>query len=235
MVLPAFQGRGLGSQAYDHILTRLNQPRLLTATVREDQAAGVRFLEKRGFKRVIRELESRLDVSDFDRAAFAPTLNAVAQSGIAIHSIREMQTLDAAWLKKWWELRWAIIPDMPTSEVFSQETLEEFESYLTSPQISLDAAFVALDKKTGEWVGMSSVNLYPEDPSTLYVGNTGTHRSYRRRGIALALKVHTIDFAKAYGAEVIVGENEESNPMYLLNRKLGFQHSHAWLGYDKYL
>jgi GNAT superfamily N-acetyltransferase len=235
MVLPQFQGRGFGTQAYHYILNRLPQPRLLTATIREDQPAAVRFVEKRGFQRVIRELESRLDVSKFDRTAFEPTLNEVAQSGIVIHSVREMQTRNPDWLKKWWTLRWTIIPDMPTSEAFSQETLEEFEVYLTSPQIDLNAAFVALDTTTGEWVGMSSLSLYPEDPEILYVGNTGVVRSHRRRGIALALKVHTIDFAKAYGAKVIIGENEESNPMYLLNQKLGFQHSLAWLGYEKRL
>jgi GNAT superfamily N-acetyltransferase len=233
MVLPAFQGRGIGSYAYRRIVEALPGARLLTATTRADQPAAVRFLEQRGFRCVIREMESRLDVAAFQRSRFEPVLAQVERSGIAIYTMHQLQAMDADWLRKWYTLRWQVIPDMPTSEAFTQETLAEFAQWLTSPQLDLDAVFVAIERATGTWVGLSSVSVYPEDPETLYVGNTGVLRSHRRRGIALALKVHTIDFARARGAAVIIGENEADNPMLLLNEKLGFRTTHAWLGYEK--
>lgn len=236
-VRPAFQNHGFGSTTYDHIARELisRGARIFSATVREDQPHAVRFVLRRGFQQVIRELESRLDVESFDRARFEPELRAVRAGGIAIRSIRDLQKSEPEWLQKWYDVRWKVIPDMPTSEEFTQESLEEFAKSLESPHINLDAAFVAIDMHTGEWVGISSVAVYPEEPETMYVGNTGVIRSHRRRHIGLALKVHTIEWARDQGAEEIVGENEENNPMYELNRKLGFEYSRAWLGFEKHL
>ncbi|MEM8533930.1 MAG: GNAT family N-acetyltransferase [Chloroflexota bacterium] len=235
MVLPVYQRQGIGSLLYQQITTELVQRGacLFTATTREDQIHAIGFLQRRGFHRVIRELESRLDVTTFDHHRFQPTVERVKESGIRIVSVQELQTIDAEWLRKLWELNWAVVPDMPTSEEFTRETLDDFQEGITSPQLRLDALFVAIDTATGQWIGLSGVHMYLEDRDTLYVGHTGVLRSYRRRGIALALKVSTIVWSQQYGARVIVGENEESNPMYLLNEKLGFRYSHAWLGYEK--
>jgi GNAT superfamily N-acetyltransferase len=235
MVLPAYQTQGLGTLLYDRVDAELRArgATRVTATTRADQPRAIRFLERRGFAVVIRELESRLEVATFDPQPFQALLDRLASSGITMHSLRDMQRRDPEWIRKWWELEWTIIPDMPTSETFTPETLAEFEAALASPQIDLDAAFVAIDAATDRWVGLSSVLIYPEDPHTLYVGNTGVIRAYRRRGIALALKIRTIEWARGSGAQVIIGENEAHNPMYQLNLKLGFRYSHAWLGFEK--
>jgi GNAT superfamily N-acetyltransferase len=237
MVLPDEQGRGLGTWLYEHMAAKVldRGATLLTATTREDQPQALHFLAKRGFRQTIRELESRLDVAACDLHTFAPICEQVRQSGISIMSIGELQSLYPDWRRTWWQLTWQIIPDMPTSEAFTPETLEQFAEGLQSPQIDFEAAFVAIDTATNEWVGMSSVLVYPETPETLYVGNTGVLRAYRRRQIALALKVATIAYAQRIGAEEIIGENEENNPMYQLNLKLGFRYSHAWLGFEKVL
>lgn len=191
MVLPPYQGQGIGRTLYDQLYERLNQrgARLLTVTTREDQQGAIAFLQRRGFHPVIRELESRLQVSDFDSHRFQAALERVAAAGITIYSMRDLQSLDQAWMQKWWHLKWQVVPDMPTSEEFTRESLEDFERELFSPQVRLDAVFVAIDQTTGQWVGLSGVLLYPEEPTTLYVGITGVLADYRRRGIALALKV----------------------------------------------
>jgi GNAT superfamily N-acetyltransferase len=235
MVAPAWQRRGIGSAVYAQIEAELKQrgARLLTATTREDQPHAARFVTVRGFVQQIRELESRLDVPAFDATAFVDDCERVVQSGIRIASMRSLQAEDARWLERWWALKETLLQDVPTSEAFTPESLADFATSIHSPQVDLDATFAAIDTATGEWVGLSSVVVYPETPAVTYVGLTGVRRAYRRRGIALALKVHTIRFAQRRGAQVIVGENEENNPMYALNLKLGFRPSVAWLGYEK--
>ena len=53
---------------------------------------------------------------------------------------------------------------------------------------------------------------------------TGVDRAYRSRHIALALKVQSICFAKAFGADSIRTHNDSQNgPMLAINRKLGYQ------------
>lgn len=235
MVAPAWQQRGIASAVYARIETHLMQrgARMLTATTREDQPYAARFVTQRGFVQQIREMESRLDVPAFDASAFADAGARVAQSGIRIASMRALQGEDAQWREKWWALKEVLMQDVPTSETFTPESLDDFVASLDSPQAHLDAVFAALDVATGQWVGLSSVVLYPETPAVMYVGLTGVLPAYRRRGIALALKVQAILFAQQQGAQVIVGENEENNPMYPLNLKLGFRPGVAWLGYEK--
>jgi GNAT superfamily N-acetyltransferase len=235
LIDPAEQGRGYGRWAYDQVIGSLGQrgARLLTTTTRADQDRAIRFLADRGFVEVIREFESRLEVADFDPDEFADALAQVKAQKIKIQTIRALQTEDPAWLEKWYHLFWQIMDDIPTSEAFTQGTIAEFEQGLASPQIDLDAVYIAIDPQVGQWVGLSSLLRYPEDETTLYVRTTGVLRSHRRRGIALALKVHTIVYAQTIDAEQIISENMPNNPMYHLNQKLGFEYRHAWIGYER--
>ena len=69
---------------------------------------------------------------------------------------------------------------------------------------------------TGFWISLA-------EPAKLYTGLTGVLRSHRRRGIATALKVTALEMAKARGVRTLETDNEENNPMYLLNVELGFE------------
>ena len=52
---------------------------------------------------------------------------------------------------------------------------------------------------------------------------TGVDRAYRGRKIAQALKLQTILYAKACGADSIATQNDSVNaPMLAINRKLGY-------------
>ena len=67
----------------------------------------------------------------------------------------------------------------------------------------------------------------------LQVGFTAVRREYRRYGIATALKLRAIAFGQAYGAAAMVTDNEENNPMYQINLRLGFQPRPAKLAFQK--
>lgn len=70
---------------------------------------------------------------------------------------------------------------------------------------------------------------------TMPTGLTGIVRSHCRRGLATLLKTHAIRYAKEQGIQSIRTGNEENNPMYTLNRKLGFQDLTANLAFEKEL
>lgn len=66
-------------------------------------------------------------------------------------------------------------------------------------------------------------------------GVTATRREYRRRGLATALKLHIIQFAKAHGVQEIFTTNDSQNPMYQLNLALGFKPQPSWVRVEKQL
>jgi len=82
-------------------------------------------------------------------------------------------------------------------------------------------------------VGISSLEKDLARPEHLEVGFTGVLPSYRRRNIATALKLKAIAFAAEYGAKTMDTGNEENNPMYQINLRLGFQPRPAWSDYHK--
>ena len=73
------------------------------------------------------------------------------------------------------------------------------------------------------------------DTEKIDTGLTGVIRSHRRRGIAMALKVQALEFARQRGFQTVMTDNEEKNPMYQLNLKLGFKPKPAWIDFEKQL
>ena len=71
------------------------------------------------------------------------------------------------------------------------------------------------------------------DKTKMEVWSTGVVRTHRRRKIATALKVLAQQKAIEYGAKTIITDNEENNPMYQINLKLGFEPKPAWLAFEK--
>lgn len=237
LVHPAYQGRGLGSAWFAHVFAEVQDrgARLLTATTRDDHAFAVPFLERRGFQRTIREPESRLDVTTFDPTPFRAVADRAAAEGINIISLAELRERSPDWVRQCWELEGALIQDIPTSEPFAREPVEAFVERLNDPAFCIDGYFLAVDTASGRVVGVSTVDVSDGDPSVWGCGLTGVLRSHRRRGIALALKLQAIAYAAAHGASILVTDNEENNPMYILNQRLGFRYTWSWLGFERQL
>jgi GNAT superfamily N-acetyltransferase len=82
-------------------------------------------------------------------------------------------------------------------------------------------------------VGYTGLWLSEAHPAKVFTGLTGVVRSHRRKGIATALKVHGFSRAKEHGARWIETDNEEKNPMFELNMRLGFKPTPAWTEYRR--
>lgn len=217
-----------------HMLDVLQGRRVIafSASMFEDKAAHVDFLTAQGFTEALRNTMSELDVQAFDAATFAPVLDRVRAAGIRIVTLRALMDSDPGWKQKLYELEWALVQDIPSTDPPKKPTLEKFSaSELESPNMLPEAWFVALDGD--QYVGTSRAFRNPAKTDQLDGSLTGTIRSHRRRGIATALKVHLIQFAQQYGAAVMITANEQDNPMVALNVMLGFEARPAWVTYEK--
>ena len=205
----------------------------LVCRAREDDNARVQFLVERGFEQAMRFPSSALHVADFDPAVCGETFERLVRSQIRSVSLTQLQELEPEWKRKLCDLRWEIIQDVPSTEPFSRPTLAEFEEMvLKDPALDQEGFFVALSADDS-FIGMS--NLWRNDPEgkRLDSGLTGIVRAYRRHGIATALKMRTILYARSAGAETIETSNEEDSPMFALNLKLGFKPKPAWIDYSR--
>ncbi|MCB0128831.1 MAG: GNAT family N-acetyltransferase, partial [Caldilineaceae bacterium] len=186
---------------------------------------------QRGFAETGRELYSELDLTTFHPQRFAAVDERMAQQGITIVAYPELAATDPLCHRKCYALQGESMTGMPAG---GERTRQSFEQYVQ--QIFENAAFipatffVALDQ--GRYVGLSNLTNENDDPIRLTTDYTGVLPSHRRRGIATALKVRCLQYAKANGAKTIVTSNDATNPMYQLNRALGFQPTPAAIYFE---
>ena len=236
-VSPKRQRQGIGSSLYDHAAGILSErelkPTMLTSHAREDQPDGVRFLTSRGYEQTMRGEVSWLTLADFDEERFTGAEEKVLDQGVEMKTFTELDGIDPKLRERMWELDYELMKDVPSPDPVTKEPFEQFLKWLDSPSFLPDAWFIAVDG--GAYVGMTAFWKRLASPDKLGTGLTGVVRSHRRRGIATALKVRAIHFAKEYGARVIETDNEENNPVFDLNVALGFRPRPGWLMFKKML
>lgn len=237
MVRPAWRGQGIGralSARLEQQIAISNPDALITQTY-ENETDGLRMLKKLGFECKQRMPVSEIEVAAFDSAEFLPALTRIANRNITITTFDRLCDelgSDTAW-SRMYQLRLAIAPDIPHYD--PNQSYPSKEAWLarqtTHPTILHDGTFIALHR--GNWIGVSQLYERPAMPGLLDQGITGVRRAYRRMGVATALKLRTLDLAQRRGASVIRTDNEENNPMYQLNLRLGFRPKPALLIFEK--
>ena len=236
-VHPDYANQGIEEQLYEHLIAFLADrdptPTIYTTGIREDKTDRAQFLEAHGYKMVMREPVSEIDLTDYDYTPFAQAEPKARSHGIEFYTLPELQARFDDWMPRSYDLIVAIIDDVPMMDEQTPRGLEEFAKDFDHPSFLPDAQFYALDGD--EWVGLSTLGKDLARADKLGVEITGVLRSHRRKRIATALKLMTFRYAQEHGARYLETGNEEKNPMYDLNLALGFKPKPAWLSYRKEL
>lgn len=229
MVLPEFHGQGFGKALYEKVTEALAQfdPLSFRAHVREDMPRGLRFLQDRGFAEDMRTFESRLDVTAFDPSPYGSVEARMRDLGIEFKTLRELQGAAGHW-DKHHALAEELVADIPSPEPYTPLGKDVWRQRMDgNPELLPDGYFFAV--KDGEYVGMSTLKR-SGDSDDLNTGLTAVKREYRRQGVALALKLKAITWAKSQGNSRIKTWNESNNlGMLGINERLGFVRQPAWL------
>ena len=111
--------------------------------------------------------------------------------------------------------------DMPQTEAIDHIPYDEWEQHvLHHPSFTAEGSFVAIVDGVAAAVSLLIADVESGRAHNMF---TGTLRAYRGRGLALDVKLASIQWAAAQGITMMATNNDETNaPMLAINRRLGY-------------
>ena len=180
-------------------------------------------------------MESWLDPSKVDSDLFQKYADKMSGQGIKMSTFGAVKVNGPERVRELYELSQELEGDVPFPVPYTPISYEQWvKSILENPSLLPDGFLVASDGN--RCIGHSVVFRIDKEPSSLWQIMTGVRREYRGRGIAMALKLAVIDFARRNGYNTIKTWNHSDNgPMLSVNARLGFKRAVGWLSMEKNL
>jgi GNAT superfamily N-acetyltransferase len=219
-VLPEHRGRGIGGELYvaaERYLKGEGAWQLRSWV--DNDPAGDRFLASRGFERAGADRVSEVDPREVGLLGELPRLEAQrAAEGFRLAPLDEVRDR----VQELFEVCAAGERDMPGDE---PETAIDLDSWrreeFDAPTLSGDGSFVALHGERPVALAFLTV-----DPARRLAYNqmTATLPEYRRRGLALLVKLAAARWTATTGIERLLTENDVENAgMLAINDRLGYR------------
>ncbi|HCE64537.1 MAG TPA: GNAT family N-acetyltransferase [Deinococcus radiodurans] len=226
-VLERGRGQGLGTALAETLRAHLTErgAREVLAGAREDEPHAVAFLQARGFSELEREFTNVLDLTTWtSQPADLPAGYRLRSLPDFVADLGETPAL-GAFRRTFNEAR----ADEPRRIPAQPYSLDDIRAYVQHPTFFPDGLWLAVTQ-AGEVAALTELWRDLADPHALNTGLTGTARAHRRRGLALALKRHSLNLAHAQGIRRVVTHNATANaPMLAINTRLGFQPEPAFI------
>ncbi|AEI45540.1 GNAT family N-acetyltransferase [Paenibacillus mucilaginosus] len=221
IVSPDYRRQGAGQElygrfeqwAYEVGASKINYE------IREQSEDSLRFALARHYEIERHSFESVLELPGFDLERHHPALQRLTDQGLKVVTLADLPGEEAE--ARLYELYRETAFDIPgfSGDYFSRSEWRKWT--LDLPGASPAQVFIALDGEM--FAGVASL-VHFEATSSMYHEYTAVRRAYRGKGIALALKIRTIQHALERGAAYMRTHNDSLNaPMLRINRdRLGF-------------
>ncbi len=236
---PDYNGNGYRKLLYAEMLKEVrafNCNRLyMSIYEHENYDESKKLLINNGFKNDFKVRESSLDLGSVVLDEYSSLIGKLDSKGIQFYDAKNEMKDFPDHYQKLEELMWDYFQDMPMPEGINHTRMpfdqfmkhqNRFEKKLYGIQI------IAVDGE--KYIGATDIYVRSKsDPYKAWTGSLGVLRKYRRQGIATALKVKAFETLCKKGVKTVRTDNEENNPMYLINVALGFTPEPYSLEYQK--
>jgi mycothiol synthase len=205
-VVPVLRRRGVGSALLHALADHAVRGGFIEAGSTIDDPALIVFAERFGFHEVDRQVEQVRTIG----TEAVPTL----PEGIAVVTVAERPEL---WSQAYDDLALEAIADMAAYRPLAVSRDEWESEWLSSPE----AMFLALEGD--RVVGCAGLQRDTDRPDRAEHAFTAVVRTWRRRGLATALKRLTLVYAAGHGIrEVYTWTQRDNADMRALNARLGY-------------
>ncbi len=214
--------QGIGGELFRLLRARLSalEATLLLDWVRADAAQGRHFAAAQGFRETGAILEEyRLHVPEAITDPYAGLEGRLEGAGLRVASLAELGADDEPLLRGLQRL-WAGVGDAPPDSARLAASFPSWQrEVLDAAGASPETHWVALDG--GCPVGMSFLKRLSEDAAEN--DYTCVAPAHRGRGIAVALKLRALAWARQQGVHWFYTSSEAGNaPMIAINERLGY-------------
>lgn len=204
-----YRGRGVGTALYEALKPGMDGAPCLSCAVAATDEAALQFAARRGFRFDYQMLDGELDLTNFDPAPWRDAVDRAEAGGVRFVTLATAPDV----LPDLYELDRQASADVPQWAGF----MPPYEEYCANLLHGDPFGVVIALGDDGRPVGFMAT-----DPT----GHTEflcVAQSHRGRGIALALKLLTIDWARRKGLRALqTNTNAASTPILALNRMLGY-------------
>lgn len=222
-VEPERQRHGIGSTMLQTIVASAQEAGAsrLYAHVPDDRPGSFAFANQAGFAKTGKsERLSRLNVHSANLDGFQGAEERLRAEGVRVVILAEMGMENQPFLRALWRLDGDTQRDVPGSEVWEPDPFDEWVKMFDLPGISPEWFWVAVE---GERPVGTAV-LQRQGENAAWNAYTSADRAYRGKGIARALKLRTIEWARTHGVDYIyTGNNAENHRMLAINISLGYE------------
>ena len=181
----------------------------------------INFYLKNGFKVSQVEFISLISLEEFNQKNFSSYVSRFKESPFEISNLQELQKSHSNWEVKLYELWHRIEKDVPTDVLEPGEDIDSWRRRLFAPWFKPEDLYIVMDGE--KWVALSSYDRSDVTTDTVSTDLTGVLPEYRRKGICTAVKLFALEDLKKKGFRKVFTGNEENNPMFQINLKLGFK------------
>lgn len=234
-VHPDWRGRGIGRDLLSRLepYARDQGAEKVWTDCRESQAHSIRFLAAAGFRQYGIRFEQAIDLEQFDPARFPGATERIAQQGYRIVTLAELRQERGDADRMLYDVFKETVLDVPLpGGARISLDFEQWRKGLDSP--TSDPAYIFLAMQGDELAGETSLELLKDGPAI--TNSTGVLRQHRGRGVALAIKLASLQELKEMGYKEARTHNDTENPAILhLNEKIGYRRLPGWLQWEKRL